>query len=306
MAENLIFLRRRIKSVKNTQKLTQAMKTVAAAKLRRATAELKRSRAYREKIGQLLQEAGAKADLTGPSLKETSRPFAGQPLLAGNEQGAALLVVIASDKGLCGAFNSHVLKQGEARFRELAAAGRDVVLVTVGTKAGRYFSKRGLEPKKAYNGMIGRLQFADAARLAADLQELFQSGAMHSVEFAFSEFVSASKQEFRLRRLFPVEVTAPERPDAVAASEAEGYIFEPGADAIFQALLPRFVQAAVYQILLQSVAAEQVARMVAMDLATRNANDMIKDLTLQMNKMRQAAITKELLEIITATEALNK
>ena len=118
MAENLIFLRRRIKSVKNTQKLTQAMKTVAAAKLRRATAELKRSRAYREKIGQLLQEAGAKADLTGPSLKETSRPFAGQPLLAGNEQGAALLVVIASDKGLCGAFNSHVLKQGEARFRE--------------------------------------------------------------------------------------------------------------------------------------------------------------------------------------------
>ncbi len=306
MAENLIFLRRRIKSVKNTQKLTQAMKTVAAAKLRRATAELKRSRAYREKIGQLLQEAGAKADLTGPSLKETSRPFAGQPLLAGNEQGAALLVVIASDKGLCGAFNSHVLKQGEARFRELAAAGRDVVLVTVGTKAGRYFSKRGLEPKKAYNGMIGRLQFADAARLAADLQELFQSGAMHSVEFAFSEFVSASKQEFRLRRLFPVEVTAPERPDAVAASEAEGYIFEPGADAIFQALLPRFVQAAVYQILLQSVAAEQVARMVAMDLATRNANDMIRDLTLQMNKMRQAAITKELLEIITATEALNK
>lgn len=306
MAENLIFLRRRIKSVKNTQKLTQAMKTVAAAKLRRATAELKRSRAYREKIGQLLQEAGAKADLTGQSLKETSRPFAGQPLLAGNEQGAALLVVIASDKGLCGAFNSHVLKQGEARYRELAAAGRDIVLVTVGTKAGRYFSKRGLEPKKAYNGMIGRLQFADAARLAADLQELFQSGAMHSVEFAFSEFVSASKQEFRLRRLFPVEVTAPERPDAVAASEAEGYIFEPGADAIFQALLPRFVQAAVYQILLQSVAAEQVARMVAMDLATRNANDMIKDLTLQMNKMRQAAITKELLEIITATEALNK
>ncbi len=293
MAENLIFLRRRIKSVKNTQKLTKAMKTVAAAKLRRATGELKRSRAYREKISQLLQEAGAKAVLTG------------QSLLMGNEQGAALLVVIASDKGLCGAFNSHVLRQGEARYRELAADGREVMLVTVGTKAGRYFSKRGLEPKKAYNGMLGRLQFADAARLAADLQELFQSGALYSVEFAFSEFVSASKQQFSLRRLFPVEV-ASAVPVPEAETGAEDYIFEPGADAIFQALLPRYVTAAVYQVLLQSVAAEQVARMVAMDLATRNANDMIKGLTLQLNKMRQAAITKELLEIITATEALNK
>jgi F-type H+-transporting ATPase subunit gamma len=227
-------------------------------------------------------------------------------LLQGNEAGAVLLVVVAGDKGLCGAFNSHILKQGEARYRELAAAGREVVLVTVGTKAGRYFSKRGLEPVQAYNGMIGRLQFADAARLGTDLQQRFLAGALHSVEFAASEFVSASKQEFRLRRLFPVEVAAPERPDIEAGSEAEGYIFEPGADAIFQALLPRFVTAAVYQVLLQSVAAEQVARMVAMDLATRNASDMIRELTLLMNKMRQAAITKELLEIITATEALNK
>lgn len=294
MAGNLIFLRRRIKSVKNTQKLTKAMKTVAAAKLRRANGELKRSRAYREKIGQLLRETGARTTL------------AGQPLLQADEQGAVLLVVVAGDRGLCGAFNSHVLKQGEARYRELAAAGRVVVLVTVGTKAGRYFSKRGLEPVQAYNGMISRLQYADAVRLAAELQQRFLAGTLHSVEFAASEFVSASKQEFRLRRLFPVEIAAPQRPDAGAGSETEGYIFEPGADAIFRALLPRFVTAAVYQILLQSVAAEQVARMVAMDLASRNASDMIRELTLLMNKMRQAAITKELLEIITATEALNK
>ena len=304
MAGNLIFLRRRIKSVKNTQKLTKAMKTVAAAKLRRANGELKRSRAYREKIGEMLRETGARTALPTQSPKGTGAIT--HSLLQGNEAGAVLLVVVAGDKGLCGAFNSHVLKQGEARYRELAAAGRQVVLVTVGTKAGRHFSKRGLEPAQAYNGMIGRLQFADAARLGADLQQRFLAGALHSVEFAANEFVSASKQEFRLRRLFPVEVAAPERPVAGAGSEAEGYIFEPGADAIFQALLPRYVTAAVYQILLQSVAAEQVARMVAMDLATRNASDMIRELTLLMNKMRQAAITKELLEIITATEALNK
>jgi len=296
MAGNLIFLRRRIKSVKNTQKLTKAMKTVAAAKLRRSTAELKRSRPYRAKIDQLLRAAG----------KNTSLEL--QPLLRSDGKGAAVLVVVASDKGLCGAFNSHVLKQSEARYRELAAAGRDVFLFTVGTKAGRYFSKRGMEPKRQFNGMISRLQFADGVNLAAELQELFLNGGAGSVEFAFSEFVSASKQQFVIRRLLPV-VLEEEEPAAVektSAAEEVGYIFEPGAEAIFQALLPRFITAAVYQFLLQSMAAEQVARMVAMDLATRNASDMIRQLTLLLNKMRQAAITKELLEIITATEAMNK
>jgi F-type H+-transporting ATPase subunit gamma len=310
MAGNLIVLRRRIKSVKNTQKLTKAMKTVAAAKLRRASGELKRSWAYREKIAQLLREAAAqsqKGTLAEPTRSPKGTGAIAQPLLTGNAQGAALLVVVASDKGLCGAFNSHVLRQGEARYRELAAAGREVILFTVGAKASRYFSKRHMEPRKAYNGMLGRLQFADAVRLAADLQELFLSAALHSVEFAFSEFVSASKQQFALRRLFPVEVAAPLRPPAAGADpEVEGTIFEPSADALFQALLSRHVTATVYRVLLQSLAAEQVARMVAMDLASRNASDMIRELTLQLNKMRQAAITKELLEIITATEALNQ
>ncbi len=306
MSGNLISLRRRIKSVKNTQKLTKAMKTVAAAKLRRATGELKRSRAYREKIAQLLQEAGAWVVLPEPSPKVTlAEPT--QSLLQSNEQGAALLVVIASDKGLCGAFNSHVLRQGEAIYRELAAAGREVFLITVGTKAGRYFSRRNLIPMKTYNGMLGRLQFEDAARLAADLQELFRSRAMHSVEFAFSEYVSASTQHFSRRRLFPIEITAAVPvPPVAGAPEPVQPIFEPGAEAIFQALLPRYVVAVVYQVLLQSLAAEQLARMVAMELASHNASDMIRELTLQLNKMRQAAITNELLELITATEALNK
>ena len=296
MAGNLIVLRRRIKSVKNTQKLTRAMKTVAAAKLRRAVTELKKSRPYRDKIAFLLQQAAAAASL------ET------QPLLKGADQGAVLLVVVAGDKGLCGAFNSHVLKQSEAYYRELAAGGQTVSLIAIGTKASRYFSKRNMEVKKSYNGMISRLQFAHAGRLAAELQELFLNGGIKSVEFAFSEFVSASRQQFTIRRLFPVVLEPAAAADAEKESGAERveYIFEPGADALFQSLLPRHISALVYQILLQSMAAEQVARMVAMDLATRNASDMIRDLTLLLNKMRQAAITKELLEIITATEALNK
>jgi len=296
MAGNLIYLRRRIKSVKNTQKLTKAMKTVAAAKLRRATAELKKSRPHRDKITFLLQQTGAMVD---PSR---------QPLLKKREQGVTLLVVVASDKGLCGAFNSHVLKQSELYYRELVARGETVSLITVGTKASRYFSKRNLGIKTAHNGFMSRLQFGDAESLAAELQNVYLNEEVRSVEFAFQEFISASKQQFTIRRLFPIarEYDAPHDAEEEKDTGKTKYIFEPGAQAIFQALLPRFITAAVYQILLQSMAAEQVSRMVAMDLATRNASDMIRSLTLLLNKMRQAAITKELLEIITATEALNK
>ena len=296
MPGNLIYLRRRIKSVKNTQKLTKAMKTVAAAKLRRATAELKKTRPHRDKITFLLHQTGVMLDLTQ------------QPLLKKRKQGSILLVVVASDKGLCGAFNSHVLKQGENYYRELVERGEAVSLITVGTMASRYFGKRNLEIKTAHNGLINRLQFADAKSLADSLMDIYLHEEIKGIEFAFHEFVSASRQQFTIRCLLPVDmewsvVTDNEKEKNI---EKTKYIFEPGAAAIFQALLPRAITAFVYQILLQSMAAEQVSRMVAMDLATRNASDMIRSLTLLLNKMRQASITKELLEIITATEALNK
>jgi len=294
MAGNLIYLRRRIKSVKNTQKLTRAMKTVAAAKLRRASAELKKSRPHRDKITFLLQQTGA---MIGRNR---------QPLLKTREQGSIVLVVVASDKGLCGAFNSQVLKQSENYYRELVERGETVTLITVGTKASRYFGKRNLALKTVHNGLISRLQFSDAGSLANELLNVFLNEEVKSIEFAFHEFVSASRQQFTIRHLLPVAGEWVGAKNAEKDGEKTGYIFEPGAEAIFQALLPRFITAAVYQILLQSMAAEQVSRMVAMDLATRNASDMIRSLTLLLNKMRQASITKELLEIITATEALNK
>ncbi|MBN2398940.1 MAG: ATP synthase F1 subunit gamma [Candidatus Aminicenantes bacterium] len=296
MAGNLIYLRRRIKSVKNTQKLTRAMKTVAAAKLRRATAELKKTRPHRDKIAFLLQQSGSRVDLSR------------QPLLKTREQGSILLVIIASDKGLCGAFNSQVLKQSENYCRELLERGEAVSLVTIGTKASRYFSKHNLALKTTHNGMISRLQFADASRLAATLLHVYRNEDIKRVEFVFQKFMSVSRQQFTVRQLFPLEMEWSAGAGSEKESEAErtGYIFEPGAQAIFEALLPRFITDTVYQMLLQSMAAEQISRMVAMDLATRNASDMIRSLTLLLNKMRQASITKELLEIITATEALNK
>ena len=296
MSGNLIYLRRRIKSVKNTQKLTKAMKTVAAAKLRRATGELKKSRPHREKINFLLQQTGAMIELSQ------------QPLLKMREDGGILLVVVASDKGLCGAFNSHVLKHSEDYFRELVDRGEAVSLITVGTMASRYFSKRNLALKTIHNGLINRLQFTDARSLANELTDVYLHEKIKNVEFAFHEFISASRQQFSIRRLFPVavELTTETGAEKENGLKKDKYIFEPGAEAIFQALLPRAITATVYQILLQSMAAEQVSRMVAMDLATRNASDMIRSLTLLLNKMRQASITKELLEIITATEALNK
>ena len=202
MAGNLIYLRRRIKSVKNTQKLTRAMKTVAAAKLRRATAELKKSRPHRDKITFLMQQTGAMIDLNQ------------QPLLKMREQGSILLVVVASDKGLCGAFNSQVLKQSENYYRELVDRGEAVSLITVGTKASRYFSKRNLAVKTTHNGLINRLQFADARSLAAELLNVYLNEEIKSVEFVFHEFVSASRQQFTVRRLLPVAMEWPAAADA--------------------------------------------------------------------------------------------
>ncbi len=296
MAGNLIYLRRRIKSVKNTQKLTRAMKTVAAAKLRRATVELKKTRPHRDKIAFLLQQTGSKVDLSQ------------QPLLKTREQGSILLVIVASDKGLCGAFNSQVLKQSESYCRELLERGEAVSLATIGTKASRYFRKRNLALKTTHDGMISRLQFTDASRLAVDLLDVYRNEDIKRVEFVFQKFMSVSRQQFTVRQLFPLEMEWSAGAGSEKENEAEKaeYIFEPGAQAIFEALLPRFITDTVYQMLLQSMAAEQISRMVAMDLATRNASDMIRSLTLLLNKMRQASITKELLEIITATEALNK
>ncbi|HNX97105.1 MAG TPA: ATP synthase F1 subunit gamma [Candidatus Aminicenantes bacterium] len=289
MAGNLISLRRRIRSVRNNQKITRAMKTVSAAKLRRASGDLGRGRPFLAGLKQLLAAVGQAVDP------------ANQPLLQSHATGKVLLVVIASDKGLCGSFNTKVLKRAEEELASLAAAGETVELVAVGTKVVRHFTKKGMVPAHAFPGLMSHLTFDEARQIFEILQGKFLRGEAKSVVAVSTDFVSASRQEVKTTPLFPLEL---DLEGDTPGHEVE-YILEPGAEGLLKALLPRYVQARFYQVLLGSSAAEHAARMLAMDLATRNASDMLHTLTLTMNKIRQASITGELLEIITATEALN-
>lgn len=298
MSGNLIDLRRRIKSVKNTRKITQAMKTVSAAKLRRSLSELNRNRPLLAKIESLLSRVGRE-------VKMESHPF-----LKKREKGEWVIVAVSSDKGLCGAFNSHVVKRTEDYYHRLAEQGESISLVTVGNKIHRHLKKRQYPIKKHYPSMMARLKYEDARQLSVFLREIYENEDIKRVEFVYTEFISSAKQELGLKALFPLK----DQWAGAEQGEGEGekhrqeleYIFEPSAEEIFKKLLPQYINTLVYRLLLESSASEHAARMIAMDLATRNAGDMIRWLTLTMNKLRQASITKELLEIITATEALKK
>ncbi len=291
MAENLIDLRRRIGSVKNTQKITRAMKTVSAAKLRRSVGEVNKTVPYRRKIEYLLQKIGN-------DLESLDSPFFRE-----DGEGKQLLVVVAADKGLCGSFNTNVFKRTERLFAEYKEKGQEVELITIGKKAGMYFSKRDFPMLKRYDNVISRLTFEDALELSEYLQKLFLDKSSAGVRFVYTKYISSGRQDVTDEVLFPLSEIGD---DKETVSDEVEYIFEPSLEQIYSALLPKFINSSVYGFLLQSMASEHTARMMAMDLATRNASEMISNLTLTMNKLRQAAITNELLEIITATEALQK
>ena len=308
MAENLIDLRRRIKSVNNTQKITRAMKTVSAAKLGRSVTELNRTRPVMEKVESLLREVEHKlaADIE-------SHPF-----LIEKETGRTVIVAVSADKGLCGAFNSHLIENVEEHY-DIRFKGKDEkadnpALVTIGNKAFKYFKKRDYPIIKNYPSVMSRLRYQHAMDLSKYLQDIYLNPyepdpdkGIKEIEFVFTRYISSAKQEVSVRKLFPFE-TQWQEDEVEKGGEQEdiGYIFEPSAEEIFASLLPRYINTLVYQILLQSAASEHGARMIAMEMATQNASDMIRRLTLTRNKLRQASITKELLEIITATEALQK
>jgi F-type H+-transporting ATPase subunit gamma len=297
MAQNLIDLRRRIKAVRNTQKTTQAMKTVSAVKMRRSVMELKRSGPIMEKIASLLKHV-TRASHSG---------IKSHPLLKERKSGRNLIVVVSSDKGLCGAFNSHVIETAEERYHNrLNREGDNISFITVGNKAFKYIKKRKYPIAKDYRSIMARLKYERALDLSEYLRDIFLNPdeGIKRIEFVFTEYISASKYEVTVRQLFPIEMEWEDSGESEGEMEDIDYIFEPSAEEIFSALLPRYINSRVFQTLLQSAASEHAARMIAMDLATRNASDMIRDLTLTMNKLRQASITNELLEIMTATEAL--
>jgi F-type H+-transporting ATPase subunit gamma len=275
----LIDIRRRIRSVKSTQQITKAMKMVSAAKLRRAQEAMFAARPYARKMGEVLQSLAYRAPAAHPLLEER-----------GNER--LLAVVVTADKGLCGGFNSNILRMVQAFVKENAA--RDVSLSVVGRKARDFFRRRHVKIHAEHVGVFTALYYAAAQKIAQEVIRAFTSRETDEVWIVYNEFKSVIQQRIVAKRLLPVE-----RASFDPREPALDYIYEPGPHEIFQGILPKYVEIQVWQALLESSAAEHGARMAAMDAATNNAADMIDHLTLYMNKVRQAAITKEIIEVVS-------
>jgi len=287
-------LKIRINSVKSTQKITKAMKMVAAAKLRRATEAAEASRPYAERLETVVSSIASKVTVGPQSPK----------LLAGTgKDDVHLLVVATSDKGLAGAFNTNIVRLARKKAEELKAAGKTVKFYTIGKKGKDQLSRtfrndiiHSIEP-----GDLGKLSFADVQTWAEDLTARFEAGEFDVAHLLFSKFVTVLTQEPTAIQLMPVAVAAGE---GAAVSVSASVEYEPDEEEILAGLLPRNVAVQLLRANRENAASEQGSKMTAMDNATRNAGDMINKLTIQYNRSRQAAITKELIEIISGAEAL--
>ncbi|MGA6994118.1 MAG: ATP synthase F1 subunit gamma [Candidatus Deferrimicrobiaceae bacterium] len=286
---NLRAIRKRIGSVKSTQQITKAMKMVSAAKLKRSQDAIVAARPYARKMQEVVQAVAGRAGKDA------------HPLLSSRETKKVALLVITSDRGLCGGFNSTLLRAANRFLRENGREYGDIVLFVVGRKARDFFRRRQVPMRKEYVNVLGTLSYGHAEQMANDLVGGFLAEEFEEVVVAFNEFRSAISQVVRMEKLFPVAV---EQAGENAAADGIDYLYEPSQQEILATLLPKFVESQIFRVLLESVAGEHGARMTAMDSATSNAVEMISRLTLQMNRARQAAITKELMEIIGGAEAL--
>jgi F-type H+-transporting ATPase subunit gamma len=278
----LIDIRRRIRSVKNTQQITKALKMVSAAKLRRAQESMFAARPYARAMSQVLKDVAARTE--GEENHPLFRPA--------SRDGKALLIVVTADKGLCGAFNSSLLRVAQ---RYLADNDREVLIDAVGRK-GRDFLKRRAPIRKEYIGAFQALKYTKAQEIAQSAIKAFLDREVDEVFLLFNEFKSIIQQRIVIERLLPLQALEERKSE-------QDYVYEPGPKEIFEKLLPKIVETTVWQALLESNAAEHGARMAAMDAATRNATQTIDSLTLYMNKVRQAAITKEIIEVVSGSAA---
>ncbi len=284
-------IQRRIRSVQSTQKITKAMKLVAAAKFRRAQERILAARPYAKKMNELLSGL---VERTGD---ET------HPLLARRDTGRKRLVIITADKGLCGAFNSHILRES-LRFLH-GAEESSVTLVVVGKKARDFYRRRQFTVKSEMLGFFDRLAYSHAQEIANGLMHDYLAEEVDEVHLMYNEFRSVAVQRPVRQQLLPIPADA-ESDDKDDAGPQEEYLYEPGPEAILASLLPRHVTTQVYRALMESAAGEYGARMTAMESASKNAREMINVLTIQYNKARQERITKELLDIVGGAEALRQ
>ena len=281
-------IQRRIRSVQSTQKITKAMKLVAASKFRRAQERIIAARPYATKMDELL------GSLVGRTGDET------HPLLARRDTGRKRLVIITADKGLCGAFNSNILRESLRFLRGVEEAS--VTLVVVGKKARDFYRRRQFTVKTEMLGFFDRLAYSHAQELAGGLIQDYLAEEVDEVHLMYNEFRSVAVQRPVRHQILPVEAADGEGD----AGPQEEYLYEPGPEAILASLLPRHVTTQVYRALMESIAGEYGARMTAMEAASKNAREMINLLTIQYNKARQERITKELLDIVGGAEALRQ
>ena len=287
---SLIDMRRRIRAVKSTQQITKAMKMVAASKLRRAQEKVIATRPYAREARRVLASIASRVDQTSHPLL-TRRP--------GTETGATMLIVITSDRGLCGSFNTNIVKATGVFLQE--NRGRAVTFGLVGRKGRDLLGRRGIPVRFEHINLPKNIVFAEAEAIAAPAIADFIDAKVDSVHLIYNEFKSVIQQRVVVEQLLPF---APIAADAEAAALTADYLYEPSPQRIFDQLLGRLVEAQVLRALLESNAAFYAAQMTAMDAATRNSADMIEGLTLSMNKIRQAAITREIIEVVSGAQAL--
>jgi len=284
---SLIDIRRRIRSVKNMQQITKAMKMVSAAKLRRAQERAIASRPYAEMMGRILSNIAAAA----AGEDEASN----LPLLQVRDERRVQAIIVTSDTGLAGAFNSNLLKVAHKFVDDHRAAG-ELQIEAVGRKGRDYFRKRGYQVSAEYIGVVDKPEIAKAREIAAKMIDLYSKAEVDSVYIIVNEFKSVMAPNLVTRKILPIELPKTE-------SANIDYIYEQPPQDLLAVLLPRYVEMSIYRAMLESISAYHAARMTAMDAASSNAGDVISDLTLHLNRVRQASITREIIEIVSGAAA---
>ena len=294
---SLLDIRRRVRAVKSTQQITKAMKMVAASRLRRAQERIQHARPFALQMRRVLNSLALRVDPSAhPLLDERSVHRA---------NGRVLLIVITADRGLCGSFNTNVIKASGTFITE--TSGRQVALGLVGRRGRDFFARRGFEVLYEQINLFAQLKFENAKAIATAAIDAFVGGDVDSVYLAYNEFKSVMIQHVAVQQLLPIPRAAFDAPadgaPPVAAGPSIDYLYEPKPEDLFKHLLPTYVEVQVFRALLESNAAFYAAQMTAMDAATRNSGEMIEQLTLYMNKVRQAAITREIIEVVSGAQA---
>jgi F-type H+-transporting ATPase subunit gamma len=290
---SLLDIRRRIRAVKSTQQITKAMKMVAASRLRRAQERIQHARPFAIQMLHVLNRLATRVDPSAhPLLDERKAPRAG---------GKSLLFVITADRGLCGSFNTNAIKAASTFIVEDPA--REVALGLVGRRGRDFFARRGFEVRYEQVNLFQALQYSHAQDIARAAIEEFTEGRVDSVYLVYNEFKSVIQQRIVVERLLPIPRLDIEGQPQAGAAPID-YLYEPTPEELFATLIPRHVEVQAFRALLESNAAFYAAQMTAMDAATRNSAEMIDQLTLYMNKVRQAAITREIIEVVSGAEAL--